>query len=175
MTDKPKQYRYKYNVELVKQEPSGVIIRTVRGSELAFIEQENFECDYEEVPEAFDRASSLLILDNKEQCFGGIDFVNSEGICKHRTVSGKVGWSPMETLLSNRSTAEESDDGWLPIESAPRDGCFLAYEEGDIYKCSFLYHDETGVAYSSHCGQPVVYTIHPTHWQHLPKPPASEV
>ncbi len=63
---------------------------------------------------------------------------------------------------------------WRPIETCPRDGTdFLAMDEGgDMYRCAFeIAGDEA--YFSVRCGQPVVYSPEPTHWQPLPAPPAA--
>lgn len=62
---------------------------------------------------------------------------------------------------------------WMPIESAPRNVPFLAYENGDIDKCRFFDVDaDTGrPVYSAYCGQPVVYSPEPTHWMPAPNSP----
>lgn len=56
---------------------------------------------------------------------------------------------------------------WLPIETAPKDCDFLAYEDGFFYVGSMGW-EENGV--------PVWWNgdhrIEPTHWMPLPNPPA---
>lgn len=74
---------------------------------------------------------------------------------------------------------------WQPIATAPRDGTwFLAYEDGDMYACSVILNEDGTPAdfrlnddgdpvlgYAAYCGQPVVSSPEPTHWQPLPEPP----
>lgn len=63
---------------------------------------------------------------------------------------------------------------WGPIETAPRDTGFLAYENGAIYRAKVFCEDVDGdgtVAYAAMCGQPVVHSPEPTHWMPLPNPP----
>ena len=50
-----------------------------------------------------------------------------------------------------------------PIEEAPRDEPFLAFEGDNIYKCEFYNKDDdTGkIHYSAYCGQPVVESPQP--------------
>lgn len=62
--------------------------------------------------------------------------------------------------------------GWQPIETAPRDGAvFLALEDGEYYGCA---RSECGDFWVGYCGQPVVYTLEPTHWMPLPAAPEAE-
>ena len=50
-----------------------------------------------------------------------------------------------------------------PIEEAPKDKPFLAFEGDNIYKCEFYNKDDdTGkIHYSAYCGQPVVESPQP--------------
>ena len=66
---------------------------------------------------------------------------------------------------------------WQPIETAPTDIPFLAYDCKDdtMYKCEFLFKDQYGkIHYKNHRGQPVRYPPTPTHWVVLPVPPNGE-
>jgi len=75
--------------------------------------------------------------------------------------------------------ADESElDGWLPIESAPKDGTEIfggqEYRNsrsghllgGFIDKCKFVSDDYTNGKWVSSSG-----FVQPTHWMPLPKPP----
>jgi len=65
---------------------------------------------------------------------------------------------------------------WMPIETAPRDEPFLAYEDGNYYKCSFWYQTKykdspVRVFYQKYLYEIVCFPPEPTHWRPLPKPP----
>ena len=63
-------------------------------------------------------------------------------------------------------------DRWQDILTVPKDGTFvLAFENGeDIYKARW----QSEGYWSAYCGQPVVYTPEPTHWQPLPSKPQAD-
>lgn len=69
-------------------------------------------------------------------------------------------------------TTNTGSDGWMPIESAPRDGTwFLAYWpvktfEDRIQTTQWLHHDYRFVDASDFLDD-----IQPTHWMPLPPPP----
>lgn len=66
-----------------------------------------------------------------------------------------------------------SNNGWMPIESAPKDGrCLVAIETDDGYTFGVLGRDKSGNWI--HEGEPTFcksYYFNPTHWQPLPPPP----
>lgn len=56
---------------------------------------------------------------------------------------------------------------WLKINTAPKDGTrVLLWEDDNVY--AGKWEDD---CWHSFCGQPVVYTPEPTHWQPEPLPP----
>ncbi len=58
---------------------------------------------------------------------------------------------------------------WQPIETAPKDGTpLLGFDGGDHFQIKWEIDLE---GWSSACGQPVVFTPEPTHWQRLPERP----
>lgn len=68
-------------------------------------------------------------------------------------------------------------NGWMPIESAPKDGTRVLIWQGEAYVAWF----EREYAWVSHGGAWIseryrsdTYEYAPTHWQPLPKPPVSE-
>ncbi len=70
------------------------------------------------------------------------------------------------------SEDDEDDDGWMPIESAPRDGSdFLAFDGDFIEVCKFV----DGKLLLSWSGDPFSTSSNidcdATHWQPLPAPP----
>ena len=66
-----------------------------------------------------------------------------------------------------------SNNGWMPISSAPKDGkCLVAIETDDGYTLGVLGRDKRGNWI--HEGEPTFcksYYFNPTHWQPLPPPP----
>ncbi len=71
-----------------------------------------------------------------------------------------------ETFIALKAASE-----WQDIETAPRDGTFvLALEDDDIYKARW----QSEGYWSAWCGQPVVHSPGPTHWQPLPSKPQQE-
>jgi hypothetical protein len=69
---------------------------------------------------------------------------------------------------------EKVKTGWLPIESAPRDGTrILAYEDGNHYALEWCqeFPEPDGGYWKCFCGQYVTITPEPTHWMPLPAPP----
>ncbi len=59
----------------------------------------------------------------------------------------------------------EMDSPWQPIETAPKNGIFLAYDDGKHWIAKI----ENGVSKTMHFGKWTV--IYPTHWMPLPKQP----
>ena len=57
---------------------------------------------------------------------------------------------------------------WKPIESAPQDEAFLAYEDGEMYKCI---RTDAPWGFYPYGGQPMATWPEPTHWMPLPNPP----
>nr|WP_138918324.1 DUF551 domain-containing protein [Paracoccus sp. TRP] len=77
-----------------------------------------------------------------------------------------------EAEYVERHAPVTASPGWQPIETAPRDGTvFLALEDGEYYGCA---RSECGDCWVGYCGQPVVYTLEPTHWMPLPAAPEAE-
>jgi hypothetical protein len=75
----------------------------------------------------------------------------------------------LKNMISEKPQTIEVD--WQPIETAPRNEDFLAYEDGAYYKC-WLYEVSEGLPlWSSDGGQPVVSSPEPSHWTRLPAPP----
>ena len=59
---------------------------------------------------------------------------------------------------------------WKPIETAPRNRCFLAREGCNIYKCKIFLNDEDGVAwYESYTGQEEIHKPEPEEWCEIPE------
>ena len=84
--------------------------------------------------------------------------------------NGKEGQAILEAIL----TALEAkglviEQGWQPIETAPKDGTrYIGYQgtSGD-------YEGQTDVCwYSLECHHNGVLSFFPTHWRPLPEPPA---
>lgn len=74
-----------------------------------------------------------------------------------------------DDVLAAATAYLESKPQWLPIESAPRDGNFLAVNiEGDIRVIQDSNYDTE--YYYSECS--IMYPP-PTHWQPLPEPPTA--
>lgn len=83
-------------------------------------------------------------------------------------------------------------DGWMPIETAPRDGVvllsFIGHGENEAQNVAICYYDEDygPCGYSeiaggsgwvlSICGHPVEdqFLVNPTHWMPLPAPPSKK-
>jgi len=62
-----------------------------------------------------------------------------------------------------------------PIETAPQDAWFLAYEDGAMYKCKLDEIDIDGTAlWLSDCGQYVCESPNPSHWMPLPEAPTHD-
>lgn len=63
-------------------------------------------------------------------------------------------------------------DGWLPIDSAPKDGTHILVGEygkdPGFHAVQVLFWDENWLAFPG-----LKEKIYPTHWQHLPPPPQS--
>lgn len=70
-------------------------------------------------------------------------------------------------------------DGWLPIESAPRDGTwFLAWEPNSdcpaYYACAFFGEEDGQVLWQASCGQYVTSQPEPEFWRLLPPAPETQ-
>lgn len=61
---------------------------------------------------------------------------------------------------------------WQPIETAPRDGPFEAYEAGVTYKCGWVMDDDgEGTIFSGWWDYTSKSFENPTHWRPLPNAP----
>lgn len=128
------------------------------------------------------RMTSALpeVLEKLENCpfCGGEAHLERQG-----HVACKTGWPCVHTAYFNSGTPEEQNaaairawntrpallrdagDGWLPVESAPRDGraVILAHMGGKPYIGNWFHDtwmDERGLSRG------------PSHWRPLPQPPA---
>lgn len=68
----------------------------------------------------------------------------------------------------------EPENGWMPIETAPKDGTpFLAYQRNggpDLYPCWFVNDQYEGAFWQNdYDNEPS-----PSHWRPLPAPPSHE-
>ena len=63
-------------------------------------------------------------------------------------------------------------NGWLPIESAPRDRRPILVWTGDDCRCNYavVWYDEESGEWEDHA-----QFYAPTHWQPLPAPPVAAV
>lgn len=59
------------------------------------------------------------------------------------------------------------DDGWQPIETAPRDGSFVLIACGDVYKARYDEIEDMWFFDVDGCA------VDPTHWRPLPAPPVT--
>ena len=78
--------------------------------------------------------------------------------------------------IALKAEIERLRNPWQPIETAPRDRWFLAFEDGAIYKAKFYSddYDDGEIAYSADCGQPITLPPEPPHWCELPPVPQAQ-
>lgn len=109
-----------------------------------------------------ERLRSFVVERGKIAC--GSDIVSA---CNNSALS----LSDLRALLAALEAVRE--DGWQPIEAAPKDGnCLLAIETDDGYTFGVLERFEDGTWV--HEGEPTfckAYYFMPTHWMPLPAPP----
>lgn len=76
-------------------------------------------------------------------------------------------------MLAALSAIRLDEEGWQPIETAPRDKWLLLaeapYEPGPYDAYAGHWHSDG--YWLSNCGQYVTETPEPTHWRPLPQPP----
>lgn len=75
--------------------------------------------------------------------------------------------------------AEKDDGGWLPIESAPKDGTYILVYCGDDFQAVCYWSDSIwatkgGAWIYDECRSDTV-ELQPTHWQPLPPLPERKV
>ena len=76
--------------------------------------------------------------------------------------------------------SEPDAHGWLPIETAPKDGTNILVHWPEMFHCSFTAHWNTGKWSDAPIGwkwsgwSNNAFQVGPTHWQPLPKPPISQ-
>jgi hypothetical protein len=84
----------------------------------------------------------------------------------------------LRTSMPVTPAQEGSDNGWLPIETSPRDGTpflgYLAKLNVPYFVCWWSTSIKTGKPYICILGIGELYdiTLFPTHWRPLPPPPA---
>lgn len=62
--------------------------------------------------------------------------------------------------------SHQQQPGWLPIESAPKDGTHVLLTDGEMISCGYWCGSQHAPRWMSDSGEP-------THWQPLPEPPAN--
>jgi len=77
--------------------------------------------------------------------------------------------------MTRLDTSLIDDDGWLPIESAPKDGEQVLLCDGMWGPYLGFYEPDRWVFYDRECNEAIwnywVEGYGPTHWMPLPKPP----
>jgi len=90
-----------------------------------------------------------------------------------------VDWQKTIQAALKHYAASLEDDGWLPIETAPKDGVGIlvhqgVYEDGDIQATAYFCARQEQwclVDFRISCGEDGEMFLSPTHWRPLPPPP----
>ena len=97
-------------------------------------------------------------------------------ICKDSPRNGQT-WHDIDEIAANALSAARTDrDGWMPIETAPKDGtpmllCNWSGPEQDVLPVSSGFWSRISDEWFSEIS---ARKINPTHWQRLPSTPVKQ-
>lgn len=79
-----------------------------------------------------------------------------------------------DTIDSKLIGAADPSNGWLPIETAPRDGSLVVLAGGDLMRPIFAWWTARGYWAGDQRGPYEAIPYTPAYWQPLPPPPATD-